>query len=70
MKNKLDSALALVSQADTAKIFENTLINIDKNVDHKTAKLLQQLIVINGGFYLDEVHPIVTHVLIEPIENL
>ena len=70
MKNKLDSALALVSQVDTAKIFENTLINIDKNVDHKTAKLLQQLIVINGGFYLDEVHPIVTHVLIEPIENL
>lgn len=33
-------------------------------------KILQQLIIINGGFYLDEIHPVVTHVLIEPIENI
>lgn len=67
MKNKLDSALAMVTKAETGSMFENTLINIDKNVDHRMAKLLQQLITINGGFYLDEIHPVVTHVLIEPI---
>lgn len=46
-----------------AKTFENCFIYLNANVNHELVPLLKKLVMVCGGFYLEELSPIVTHIL-------
>jgi hypothetical protein len=52
-----------------SKILENTFIYIGPNVNSELASLLKRLVMMYGGFYLDELSPIITHILAEPLSE-
>jgi hypothetical protein len=68
MKKKLDLQLTTqpIDQFQP-KILENTFIHLSPNIHPELAGLLKKLIMVYGGFYLEEPSPIITHILTEPV---
>ena len=68
MRKKLEIQLTspVIDKLQT-KILENTFIYLGTNVNAELAALLKKLVMVYGGFYLDELSPIVTHILTEPL---
>jgi len=68
MKKKLDLQLCTqpIDQLQP-KILDNTYIHLSSTVNPELSNTLKKLIMVFGGFYIDEFSPIVTHILTEPI---
>ena len=68
MKKKLDLQLStqLIDEFQP-KILDNTYIYFHSNVHPELSALLRQLVMLYGGFYLDELSPLATHILVEPL---
>ena len=68
MKKKLELQLSIdpIDKLQN-KIFENCFIYINVNINGEFATLLKKLIMVFGGFYLDELSPAVTHLLTESV---
>jgi hypothetical protein len=45
----------------------DTIIYVGDNVNVDLAKVLKKIIMLYGGFYLDVLSPIITHILTEPL---
>lgn len=68
MKKKLEIQLSSPPlEKFQAKVLENTFIYIGPNVNTDLSSLLKRLVMMYGGFYLDDLCPVVTHILTEPV---
>lgn len=46
---------------------EGTYIHIADNVNKDLGKVLKKLIMVLGGYYIDTVCPVITHILTESV---
>lgn len=70
MKKRLEAQLAIdpLSQAKV-QMFENCFIYISSDANIQLSSTLKKLIVIFGGYYLEEISPAATHILLEAVTD-